>query len=465
MEDRLERVYRYIKKYDMIRQRDSVLLGVSGGADSVCLFLMLKHLSDVIGFSLRVVTVEHGIRGADSKEDARFVEKLCITNDIPCKVIYVDAQEKARTSGMSLEEAARHLRYDAFFSMTKSGDVIATAHNAGDNAETLLFNLIRGTGVRGLAGIAPVSVQRERRIVRPLLCLERKDIEGYLAECQQTYRTDSTNFELDADRNKLRNVVIPQLVSINPKAVRHMSNAAEDLVALTRDKEKKEEVILTKAKTYRGLDFRKLLFMQWADRNHMILNWLRDELEGAKDIGRVHVDAVCELIDGKVGRGVDIPGGLRVEKTYRELIIKPQGEVIDSGTDVATPIPLLSVGDRYQISYEGMYIKLSLVGRSDAAGKEIPQKTYEKWFDYDKIKDNIVLRHRRSGDMISTVRGGHKRFKDYCIDEKIDREIRDRIMLLADGDNIVWAIGYRSSEEYKVSASTQRVLVAEVTME
>ena len=461
----MERVYRYIKKYDMIRQRDSVLLGVSGGADSVCLFLMLRHLSDVIGFSLRVVTVEHGIRGLESKEDARFVEKLCITHGVPCKVVYVDAQEKARSSGMTLEEAARFLRYEAFFSMTKGGDIIATAHNAGDNAETLLFNLIRGSGLRGLSGIAPVSVQRDRKIIRPLLCLERRDIEAYLAECQQQFRMDSTNLETDADRNKIRNLVMPQLIAINSGAVRHMANAAEELAGVSISKEKTEEAILTQAKTYRGLDYRKLLFMQRPERNRMILSWLRDELDGAKDIGRVHIDAVSELIDGKVGRGVDIPGGLRVEKTYRELIIRPQGEKIGGGDNITTPIPLLSVGDQYQISFDDMYIRLSLASRIAVAGKEIPQKTYEKWFDYDKIRNNIVLRHRRSGDMISTVRGGHKRFKDFCIDEKIDRELRDRIMLLADGDNIVWAIGYRSSEEYKVSASTQRILVVEVTKE
>ncbi len=446
----------------MIKQRDSVLLGVSGGADSVCLFLILRHLSKTMGFNLRVISVEHGIRGEASREDARFVEKLCINYEIPCRIVYVDAPAEAKRLNMSLEEAARKLRYDIFFNETKEGDVIATAHHAGDNAETLLFNLIRGSGIRGLAGIAPVSVQKGRRIIRPLLCMERSDIELFLAGQNQSYRTDATNSELAADRNKIRHIIIPELEKINSAAVKHIAAAAMEVGDVLKEQEQEDEMRLERAVTFRGLDYRKLLFMQVSRQEHMIMNWLRDELPSMKDIGRTHVMALVKLLEGGVGRGVDLPGNIRVEKTYRELVIKQLGPVTGDEEEVETPVPPLGVGDSCQVSYAGMYLKLAVFSRTSLAGKEIPQKTYEKWFDYDKIKDNVMLRHRRTGDIISTVRGGHKRFKDYCIDEKIERDERDRILLVADGSDILWAVGYRSSEDYRVTPMTKRVLVITV---
>ena len=201
----VEKAKEYIKKYELIQPRDQVILGVSGGADSVALFRVLLSIRDELELKLFVLHVEHGIRGQESIADAEFVEALCAKYGVDFECCNVDAIGTAERDGISVEEAARNIRYSLFEKKARelelNGPVkIAVAHNANDNVETILFQMVRGTGVKGMCGIDP----RRDNIIRPLLFASRNDIEEYLVELGQDHRTDSTNFDTTYDRNKIR---------------------------------------------------------------------------------------------------------------------------------------------------------------------------------------------------------------------------------------------------------------------
>ncbi len=195
----------------------------SGGADSTALLLLLHEMQEELGISLRAVHVHHGIRGDEADRDAAFCETLCRQYGIPFRLVRVDVPAYAAAHGLSPETAARKLRYDALREIAPEG-WIATAHHAGDNAETVLFHLIRGSGMRGLCGIPPRSP--DGRIIRPLLNAEKADILAYLREKEQSFAEDSTNAELSASRNRIRHLLIPLLLKENPAAVRHISRSA-----------------------------------------------------------------------------------------------------------------------------------------------------------------------------------------------------------------------------------------------
>ena len=194
-----ERTDNYIKENAMLKQGDSIAAGISGGADSVCLFFVLLRLKEKYGLKLKVIHVMHGIRGDEAERDKDFVKALCKRHNVPFFCKKADVPALAKDRGMSVEEAGRYVRYEAF---EEAGcDVTAVAHNANDLAETVLFNLIRGSMVTGLCGIQPVN----GRIIRPLLCVTREEIEEYLTLCDEKWINDSTNYDNEYSRNKIRN--------------------------------------------------------------------------------------------------------------------------------------------------------------------------------------------------------------------------------------------------------------------
>lgn len=229
-----KKVQEFMEQHHMAAEGERILAAVSGGADSICLLMILSELQKERKYQLFVVHVEHGIRGEDSQKDAEFVENFCKRHKIPCKVYHCKAELYAREHKMTVEEGARELRYGYFREAAAEfgADKIAVAHNQNDCAETVLFHLARGTGLRGLCGIQPVR----ENIIRPLLCLERWEIEAYLEAHGQEYCIDRTNEELDYTRNRIRLQVIPALREVNSQAVVHMNQTAgmaaelEDLV-------------------------------------------------------------------------------------------------------------------------------------------------------------------------------------------------------------------------------------------
>ena len=221
-----EKVTDYILKNQLIKEGDTVLIGVSGGADSICLLFLLSEISEKIGFSIKVIHVEHGIRGKASLDDADYVRGLCNEKGFELKTVHVDALSYAEENSLTLEEAARILRYRAFEEYWENmshgeydgGFKIAVAHHINDQAETVIFQMLRGSGIKGMGGMSP---QREN-IIRPLLCLTKEEILLYLSENNLSFRTDESNNDNSYSRNYIRNDILPRLNEIQPQAEIHI---------------------------------------------------------------------------------------------------------------------------------------------------------------------------------------------------------------------------------------------------
>ena len=444
----------------MLRQKGSVTVGISGGADSVCLFLQLNALKEKLGFKLKAVTVEHGIRGEESENDADFSKKLCEAHGVDCSVVHVDAPARARDKGISLEEAARQLRYEAFFRYTEEGGAIALAHHMEDQAETVIFHMIRGSGVRGLVGMRPVTEVKGRYIMRPLLFATKKQILAELERLEQPYCTDSTNSDVSYSRNRIRQVIIPGLEQINSGAVRHICEAAADVGSMYSDFEKTEESYIREHEAEDGLSCEDLRNESKYLRGMIIMEYLRQQLKSIKDVGREHIDALSLLMEKGANFRYDLPAGAYVLYEYGKLKVcyrKTEDEGIFFRTD-----KLKKTGSQV---IETAHFRLELAVRNFDLSeiKDIPRKNYEKWLSYDKIGESIIIRTRVPGDYFVYDDVGHRqKFKDFCVNQKIPASERNSIpLIVAGGHHILWAAGTeRIISDVKVSEDTRQVLVA-----
>lgn len=466
--DFTESTYSFIRQSGMFRQKGSVTVGISGGADSVCLFLQLNKLKDRLGITLRAVTVEHGIRGDDSERDADFSRVLCERYGVECRVVHVDAPKRAAEKGISLEEAARQLRYEAFFENTAAGDCIALAHHMEDQAETVLFHMIRGSGVKGLIGMRPVTEMNGRYIVRPLLHATKPEILAWLDKEHQDYCIDSTNSDTTYARNRIRSIVIPQLTQINNGAVRHICESADSVGELYDRFFTEEKDILRRAfiKGSRPEDNRlridEIKQLDDTARRMILMEYLRLTLRSIKDVSREHLNRLSGLISKSRHFSYDLPKGAEIRLEYGILSISYPDEKHQGINEIS----LFGLDEMDEMKAEsGGYTFRIRVCKAD--GGIIPSNNYEKWFDYDKIKQGLCLRTRRDGDFFVIDAQGHrKKFNDFCKNEKIPEADRDGIVLLAnDSSHIAWAVGYRISEDVKITEQTKRILQIKVSVE
>ncbi|BCK01668.1 tRNA lysidine(34) synthetase TilS [Anaerocolumna chitinilytica] len=458
----INKVKQYIENYKMLEKGDQIIVGVSGGADSVCLFHVLLELRKEYELTLHVIHINHGIRGEEAKRDEEFVRELCKKEEVSFQVVHKDIPLLAKEGRMSVEEAGRKARYEVFnqYFLAYKCNKIAIAHNKNDTAETILFHMFRGSGLSGLTGISPVR----DRIIRPLLCLERKEIESYLFERGISYLDDSTNFTLDYTRNKIRLKVLKEAEGINSKAVSHIAMAGETFRELQEYVEKSvikaAERILVK-----GTENEILLQIEELSKEDVVIQKeiVRKAFfmlsESLKDIDAYHITSVLQLIKKQPGRRIDLPYGITAMREYNHIELRTKGKDLSKDLE---PRELLIPGVT-PLFEEGKSIKASLLNYKK--NMIIPQSICTKWFDYDKIKDTVLIRCRKQGDYLCIDKGGTKKLKALLIDEKIPRQKRDILPLLADGSHIMWVIGNRISEAYKVDENTRRILQITITEE
>lgn len=303
--DMMKKVLDYVNKNNILEHGDSVILGVSGGADSVCMLHLLNSLKEELGIELTVVHVNHGIRGMEAERDAEFVEHISKKLGVECKIFHIDVPSIARNRKISEEETGRIERYAVFESVAQEigANKIAVAHNLNDNSETVLFHLFRGSGLKGMTGI-PV---KRGKIIRPLLCLTRSEIEEYLEKNQLNYCIDSTNKETEYSRNKLRLEILPYIKeNINSKADEHIVNTAEGLREVydyieCQTNEAYEEcvrnnIILNKAKNLPSVILKEV-----------IRRWIFKNTGSLKDITAIHIGMVVSLLNNNVSKKIEIP--------------------------------------------------------------------------------------------------------------------------------------------------------------
>ncbi len=466
-----KQVLEYIKRHNMVEPGDHLAVGVSGGADSVCLLLVLDALRDLLPFSMTVVHVEHGFRGQESLADASFVENLCKERGLPFRMFSVNMEELARAEGISLEEAGRKLRYQCFLQVCREqgANKIAVAHHRDDQAETVLMHLFRGAGLKGLCGMAPVRSAGEPGIlvIRPLLDIGREDIEQWLREQGISWRTDATNEETVYTRNMLRLQVLPLIESkVQTGAGAHIAQTAERLsqvwqyldaqAALAYDVcvcGERSDQTSAREICIRLTEFGKLESLM----KTMVLQQALENLEqGLQDITAVHLQQILELSEKETGKMRMLPRGICARREYDRLILEVRKE---PEVRKETEIFGLSIPGTYRVG-EDVW-KFSLENAKKCMG--IPEKTYTKWFDYDRIIKCLSLRTRKPGDFLEINEAhGKKKLKDYFIDCKVPREERDSKLLLAEGNHVLWVPGMRISEAYKVTEQTKSLLKVEL---
>ena len=445
----IKRVEDFIIKNKMIMPHEHVVCGVSGGADSMCLLFLLYKLRDKLDFTLSVVHVEHGIRGEASKADARYVEGICKALKVDFRLVEIDAPAIAKESSKTLEEAARDARYAAF---EESGaDRIAVAHHAGDVAETLLFNLFRGSSIKGMGSISPIR----GKIIRPLLVLTKEEIIDFCRAEKIEFRTDSTNFDNEISRNAIRNRIIPLAEEINAGALRHLARTASDMREWNDYiSQKVDEAEEKYCRTEVG---RVSLRADIADkeknviRSEVIRRCIEKCSHKLKDITRQHVQDCVDLLRRQSGREISLPYSITVRKSFECL------EFLN--------VEAVKCADKEEIKVEkcGRYATSSgdvfFFDFDDTKFNTINIEPfpYTKWFDYDKITKNAVIRTRRPGDYM-TIKNGRKKLKDILIEAKIPANERDSLYILADGSHVIWVPGVRISEYYKIDSNTVRIL-------
>lgn len=466
----LQKLKQKMDELHMVSSGDLLVAGVSGGADSVCLLLMLKELQNSIDFQLEAVHVEHGIRGEESREDAAFVEELCQKHEIPCHKVSVDVPAFSSEKGLGLEEAARVLRYDVFSKMGKERNAkIALAHHMEDNAETILFQMARGSSLTGLCGMQPIREDENGVIyIRPLLWMHRSEIEEYLDVLGQKYCIDSTNKDIDYSRNYLRNVILPEIEKLNLQAVAHINRTAaqlSDVKDYLEEETLKHWNELAKV-TDDGvkIEIDKLSTLHSVIQKEIVYKAICEAAGVKKDISEVHVLAILDLCENQSGKEVHLPYSIEAQKEHTILHVFKKKDVFREKNQVIVSREML---ENYRKNGEMMSLPLSekderleiQIFAKSGKDMEIPKNPYTKWLDYDKIKQGFCIRTRQSGDyFICDVFHHHKKLKQYFIDEKIPISQREHMLLLAQQDLVLWLIGGRISEHLKVTADTKTII-------
>lgn len=470
-----QKILRYVNQYAMLQKQDKIVAGVSGGADSVCLLFVLQKMREEMGVDLFVAHVNHGLRGEEALQDQEFVRKICEKWNIPFYLKTVDIKQIAAEEKLTEEEAGREVRY-AFFREIASrvgGAKIAVGHNANDNAETVLFHLIRGSALKGLGGISPVQGD----IIRPLLCVRREEIEAYLEENGLAYCTDKTNLEDVYTRNRIRHTLLPLMEEMNPQVVEAIARGAK---ACREGGQYLEEVAEEELSRYgswnednTAFTLEKQLFeeIKPALLDEVLLLALEKVCGKRKDIGTIHVDALIALQKKETGKSQHLPYAVVAENEYGSLVLRKednQAKNTDNNQVGNMDAPQVKNSEKWELSGEKGEIHLPngtiLVYTVEKYEKsmKIPENRYTKWLDYDIIKSAPCLRTRRNGDWIQVLpNGGRKKLKDYLINEKIPRSRRDALYVLAEESEILWIVGYRISERVKITEKTKRVLKLE----
>jgi tRNA(Ile)-lysidine synthase len=474
---------------------DTVVVAVSGGADSVALLDVLTQLAPDLAITLHVAHLDHLLR-EESAADAQFVADLAQRLGIGYTVGQADVRTLAQQGGLSLEEAARQARYRFLGEVAQTVDAsrIVTAHHASDQAETMLLHLLRGTGLTGLRGILPSAplpglaneaVDTAPRVIRPWLEVPRDAILAYVAERGLDYRDDPTNQDTRLTRNRIRYELLPLLQTYNPAIIETLGrmartladddNALDDLVSaawlgVARETEQATELELA------ALTVQPIAVQRRLVRRAVAF------IGGLRDVSAAHIEAILRLAGGEPGERVDLPAGVTVSRDYASLIFGhglpplPDWPLLDSGADLSVVVPGVTAlpGGRWSLVVTATEVAASGT-KPDEAGStsslaglsqlplvaaEFIRQPWSATIDAAAAEGGLWLRTRRRGERFQPLGldGHHQSLHDFMNSAKIPREARDRLPLLVNGDGIVWVCGFRLDHRARVTPATRDTL-------
>ena len=457
----VQSTHRFITQHQMIQPQETVLVGVSGGVDSLALLYTLHTLGDQLDCQLHVAHLDHGFR-EDSAVDAAYVAKQADCLDLPISSARIDVPQLMRKKKLSAEVAARRARYQFYECVSEriGATKVALGHHRDDQAETVLMNLLRGAGASGLKGILPV---REGKFIRPLLTSSRQEIENFVAQLGLQPRRDATNYQLNHLRNRIRLELIPVLEqTYNPNLQNTLNQTAE---LLRTESDYLEACAHDAFQACRiesctpnavVLDRRSFREHHLALRRRILRLAVAEILGELKDLYFNHFESMLNLIDGETpNSSLHLPNGGEFRRAYNRIHIQKSADShAPFEYEVAVPgniaLPLLDAE---------MIATVVEHPISCAAADKFPDGKFQAVFDLDRLQLPLKLRQRRDGDRFQPFgMQGTKKLKDLLIDAKIPRQERERVPVLMNGDEIIWVVGYRTSEPFKIRAETKRRL-------
>jgi tRNA(Ile)-lysidine synthase len=459
-------VLNFIHRHGLLSAGQKVLVAVSGGADSVCLVRILFNLRDRLGISLHVAHLDHLLRGRESEADSSYVAEMAAGLGLPCTIEKRDVRAYQKQYRLSLEEAAREVRYKFLFEIAQKTGAqrVAAGHTRNDQVETILLHILRGAGMRGLTGLQPLQVldidSRNMSLIRPLLKIERVETEAYCAYYGLTPRQDSSNQSKRMLRNRVRHELLPLMqgynAGISGSLLRLAEIAAEDLAYLDSQAAKAwlrvatwegKNVILDKT------NFRRLEVALQRE----VLRIAIHELSGTlKDIETRHVEQILRSLDKPTGKRLELPyrlifsidyGSYRLGSAPPETVLGPNPEA-----EYDLKIPGVSLVQGWKIEAE----------LSSAKGIKVEANfdPYLACLDAELTGPKITLRSPRRGDRFQPLgMGQSKRLAEFLLDARVPRARRERVPILACHQGIIWVAGYRIDDRFKVTARSGQVLI------
>ena len=436
-----DKVSETIRRYDLISEGESVLVGLSGGADSVCLLLCLKDL----GYDVSAFHVNHNLRGDESIRDKNFCIALCERLGIKIYTADIDVTGYCEKNHVSVEEGARELRYKELMSI--GADKIATAHNINDCLETTVFNLARGTGLKGLCSIPP----KRDNIIRPLIECTREEIEGYLAEKGQDFVTDSTNLEDEYTRNKIRHKVIPVLMEINSSLYSSYSatraHLTDDELYLDSCAEEKLCQAYITDKTYDAKALRQCGLLT----PRVVAKLLA---QNGISVSALRINNTSDII--KNGGKLNICGDILI--SCDKGVLKISSLAKEETPKVEMPVSAVPG------VYDFFGKSVSLERRDDIVFSKGMHREYKGYIiDKDKLCGGLTLRNRRNGDRIALAGRGFTSRLKVLFNDSVPKEERERVAVLCDDEGIICVEGFGIDERVKVDENTRSIIIIAIS--
>lgn len=423
-----------------LKPLDVVAVALSGGSDSMALLHFLNSNASAFGYKVIALNVEHGIRGEDSENDTEFVKDYCSKIGIPLLCYKVDSIKKAKESKLSIEQAARALRYECFYDAIESGkcNKVATAHHCGDNVESVLLNLFRGTGIKGLTGIKD---NFENKIIRPLLSVKKEDVIKYVKENNLPFVTDQTNFDDNYTRNFLRLNVIPKIKEVFPEVDVSISRLIDTATAEDEYLDGVAQSALTHkdGKVEIAIPIHRAVFMRAAVKALKLLGV-------EKDWERVHLIDAYSLAEKENGSSVNLPKGVVACREYDRITFYLE----QKNKDIEIPFRI----GTFDFKGKTLDVTPTELDKIDLKSGLI--------LDADKLPKGTVIRTKKDGDVFKKFGGGTKSLGDFLTDKKIPRSERDHLPLLTYENKVLAVFGVAISDDVKVDENTKKAIKIDI---
>lgn len=458
----VNKVISFINDNKLIENGDKILVALSGGPDSVCMLHMLNSIKDVFDIEVFAAHINHMLRGEESDKDEAYAKGICESLGVKFFSTRVDIEKLSKKRGISVEMAGRDCRYEYFNSLKNELglDKIAIAHNLNDQAETVVMNLMRGSGIEGLCGI---KAKRDGGIIRPILCLAREEIENYCEIMDLNPRIDKTNLENIYSRNKIRLDIIPYMRDNFNKDIIETINRTSKIIQI--DNEYLNKVSIENYEKYASLHKDRLIIskeafkLDMAIATRIIKKAFITFSSKYNNFEMKHIYDVIDLSQNTTNKKIYLPNNIICENVYGDIILKFKLKKENSNIEAYEEIEILKETlPNIEISYKCYKVNFEIINKLKN-NIEFSKNVLIKYFDYDKIKERIIIRTRHNGDkIIPQGMKGSKRIKDIFIDLKIPMEERDSTPLVLFDDNIAWMVGHRTSELFKIDKSSEKVL-------